>query len=86
MDLQSIIAKQGRILFQLITERKRGMNLRKYHMKNVNLTDIDGNTCNGLVYFCDKNDYEAKEDGLEIFLNGKINIFYESDIKLIKTI
>lgn len=55
-------------------------------MKNVHLTDIDGDVFSGTVYFCDKEDYEAEEDGLEMSIDGEISIFYQSDIKSIEVI
>lgn len=62
------------------------MKLEKYHMKKIALTDIDDNVFVGLSYFCDKEDYDAEEDGLEMSVNGEIIIFYQSEIKSIEII
>lgn len=55
-------------------------------MKNIALTDVDDNVFVGLSYFCDKEDYDADEDGLEMSVNGEIIIFYQSEIKSIEII
>lgn len=60
------------------------MKLKKFHMKKVTLTDIDGELFVGTVYFCDKKDYDADEDGVEMLVDSDIVIFYESDIKSIE--
>ena len=62
------------------------MNLETYHMKKIALTDVDGDVFVGTSYFCDKEDYDADEDGLEMVVNGDVMIFYQSDIKSIEVI
>ena len=62
------------------------MKLEAYHMKNIVLTDVDGNVCTGTSYFCDKEDYDANEDGLEMVVDGNFIIFYQSDIKSIEVV
>lgn len=62
------------------------MILREYHMKNIKLTDLENDVFVGKAYFCDKEDYEADEDGLELLVNGDITIFYGSEIKSIELI
>lgn len=62
------------------------MKLEYYDRKNIQLTDIDGNIYKGTGYFCDKEDYETIEDGIEISVENEIWIFYESDIKNLKII
>lgn len=51
------------------------MNLETYHMKKIALTDVDGDVFVGTSYFCDKEDYDADEDGLEMVVNGDVIIF-----------
>ena len=55
-------------------------------MKKIVLTDVDGNVFTGTSYFCDKEDYDADEDGLEMLVDGNFIIFYQSDIKSIEAI
>ena len=62
------------------------MNLETYHMKKIALTDVDGDVFVGTSYFCDKEDYDTDEDGLEMVVNGDVIIFYQSDIKSIEVI
>lgn len=62
------------------------MKLEAYHMKKIVLTDVDGNVFTGTSYFCDKEDYDADEDGLEMLVDGNFIIFYQSDIKSIEAI
>ena len=62
------------------------MKLEKYHMKNIELTDVDDNVFVGILYFCDKEDYDVEKDGLEMAVNGEIIIFYQSEIKSIEII
>ena len=86
MALLFIMIKPAHILFLLITERKAKMKLEAYHMKKIVLTDVDGNVFTGTSYFCDKEDYDADEDGLEMLVDGNFIIFYQSDIKSIEAI
>ena len=60
------------------------MNLLKFNLQYIKLVDTDGNSHMGYAHYCDKEDYEAKEDGLEMKVGNDICIFYESDIKSIK--
>ena len=62
------------------------MNLETYHMKKIALTDVDGDVFVGTSYFCDKEDYDADEDGLEMVVNGDVIIFYQADIQSIEVI
>lgn len=59
------------------------MELSKYHMKTIQLLDSDDNTFSGIAHYCDKDDYETDEDGLELLIGGAVTIFYASDIKSI---
>ncbi|MCD1147295.1 hypothetical protein LQU94_04135 [Peptoniphilus sp. KCTC 25270] len=60
------------------------MELIEFNRKVIELTDINENKYVGTVYYCDKEDYEAEEDGLEMRVRKDIWIFYESDIQSIK--
>lgn len=62
------------------------MILKDYHMKDIRLTDIDGDVFIGKAYFCDREDYETDEDGLELRVNGNIVVFYQLDIQSIELI
>lgn len=60
------------------------MNLLKYNLKYIRLADVNGNLYKGYAHYCDKEDYEAKEDGVEVKVGNDIWVFYESDIKSIE--
>ncbi len=60
------------------------MKLLQYNAQYIRITDIEGNSYNGYVHYCAKDDYEVEEDGLEMRVDGDILIFYESDIKSIE--
>ena len=60
------------------------MNLKDYDRKNIVLTNGAGDKFKGICYYCDKEDYEAAEDGLELKVGNDICIFYESDINSIE--
>ncbi|MEX5397206.1 hypothetical protein ABPH35_02245 [Streptococcus sp. ZJ93] len=62
------------------------MILKDYHMRDIRLTDTDNDVFVGKAYFCDKEDYETDEDGLEMRVDGEIVIFYQSDIQAIELI
>ena len=62
------------------------MNLIQYNTKYVKLIDINSGEYFGYVHYCDKEDYEAEEDGLEMRVGTDIWIFYESDIKSIEVL
>ncbi|CQR25882.1 hypothetical protein BN1356_02229 [Streptococcus varani] len=62
------------------------MELKKYHMEDVALVDVDNDTFVGTAYFCDKDDYETEEDSLEMFIDGEITVFYQSEIQSIEAI
>ena len=62
------------------------MRLETYHMKKIVLTDVDGNVFTGTSYFCDKEDYDANEDVLEMVVDGNFIIVYQSDIKSIEVV
>lgn len=62
------------------------MNMKQYNNKKIKLTDVDGNVFTGTSYFCDKEDYDANEDGLEMVVDGNFIIFYQSDIKSIEVV
>ena len=62
------------------------MELVKFDRKMVKLQDIDDSVFISKAYYCDKNDYETKENGLELVIDGRITVFYESDIKSIEII
>ena len=57
------------------------MNIAKLDRKNIKLQDAEGSVFVSKAYYCDKEDYETDEDGLEIIIDGRITISYESDIK-----
>ena len=60
------------------------MNIAKFDRKNIKLQDAEGSVFASKAYYCDKEDYETYEDGLEIIIDGRITVFYESDIKSIE--
>lgn len=60
------------------------MNLVNYNDKYIKLINKDNKSYKGYSYYCDKDDYEAEEDGLEMRVGKDIWIFYESDIKSIE--
>ncbi|MDU1009733.1 MAG: hypothetical protein ACLTB0_02785 [Finegoldia magna] len=60
------------------------MNLAKFDRKNIKLQDKEDSVFVSKAYYCDKEDYETDEDGLEMIIDGRITIFYESDIKSIE--
>ncbi len=62
------------------------MDLLKYNKKYIRLTDIDGDVFENYANYCNKDDYEVEEDGLELTVNNEVWIFYESDIKSIEII
>ena len=60
------------------------MNIAKFDRKNIKLQDAEGSVFVSKAYYCDKEDYETDGDGLEIIIEGRITIFYESDNKSIE--
>ncbi|MCC2718086.1 hypothetical protein [Finegoldia magna] len=60
------------------------MKLLEYNAQYIRLTDIKGISYDGYAHYCAKDDYEVKEDGLEMRVDRDIWIFYESDIKSIE--
>ena len=62
------------------------MDLQKFNRRKIRLRNSDDVMYEGIGYYCDKKDYEAPEDGIELFVNKAIWVFYESDIKSIEII
>lgn len=62
------------------------MDLLKYNTKKIELIDIEGNKYSGYAHYCNKEDYEAVEDSLELMVGNNVWAFYESDIKEIEVL
>lgn len=75
MVLPFTTVKLVRILSLPIIERKIKMTFETYHMKKIALIDVDDDVFVGTSYFCDKEDYDADEDGLEMVVNGDVIIY-----------
>ena len=80
--LLGISAKAGKVLSgtDVVLE---GISKKKVNLVIV-ATDSSEKTIKNIKYFCDKENYDADEDGLEMVVNGDVIIFYQSDIKSIE--
>lgn len=62
------------------------MNLLQYNLKKIKLIDNKNNIFEGVANYCNKEDYETEEDGIELLVDEYVTIFYVSDIKKIEVI